>query len=512
MACPFVCPRGKLRSLPPGLATGFPSPKVETGGSSELMNFYTTSYMVAHVSFLLSPGQPRFRPRLGHHTGAGFVPNSCSALSYLLCPRSTSEACCQDIATSTTTKHFKPFWLPDGSSVLPRRVHQPGSGYLQECPPACLYTGRLSPQHAGVLQGSPKTSREHGTEKHHTGPAQPGVSLGVLVAMGLAPSPGEFPGGFGGAGGHETSSIHMRVWGCWWPWDQLQSWEGLVVLGLAPSSGGLRGAGGHETTSDPRSSWGCQSALPGNSETASGAELGTGDSPGGSPWPLPHLLPTGILQKTTIGAKEQSGFTRAIPGSNAILPALPGQPLGVSVTRMDYVPSVHSHGRETLAALPAGSERGSGFSREVPGSLGTAVSRIPSHCLTPRVLLVLMPIAPTQGLQAPRVTLSSLLGHQTVGRMVGGGTALSPPLLPSLSLCPCTQPTSLLQEPSGFSTNYSQNITLGPALSPTAPAPPCRDPSWTARPMGGIQPQRPSGFSTNNHSTGLGGTVGHLLA
>ncbi|NXX39192.1 PPR32 phosphatase, partial [Tricholaema leucomelas] len=198
MACPFVCPRGKLRSLPPGLATGFPSPKLETGGSSELMNFYTTSYTVAH-------GQPRFRPRLGHHTGAGFVPNNYSALSYLLCPRSTH---CQDIATSTTTKHFKPLWLPDGSSLLPRRVHQPGSGYLQECPTACLYTGRLSPQHAGVLQGSPKTSREHGTEKHHTGPARPG-----------------------------------------------------------------------------------------------------------------------ILQKMTIGAKEQSGFTRAIPRSNAILPALPGQPV-----------------------------------------------------------------------------------------------------------------------------------------------------------------------------------------
>lgn len=36
-------------------------------------------------------------------------------------------------------------------------------------------------------------------------------------------------------------------------------------------------------------------------------------------------------------------------------------------------------------------------------------------------------------------------------------------------------------------------------------------PTWMVRPMGGIQPQRPSGFSTNNHPTGLGDITGHLL-
>ncbi|XP_054027667.1 protein phosphatase 1 regulatory subunit 32 [Dryobates pubescens] len=335
MACPVACPRGKLRSLPPGLAAGFPSPKLETGGSSELLSFYTTSYRVAH-------GQPRFRPRLGRHTGAGFVPNNYSALSYLLCPRSTSEGCCRDVAASTTTEHFRPLWLPDGRSFLPRHVQQPGSGYLQESAPAWLYT-------EGVLQGPPKPSRECGTEKLHPGPARPD-----------------------------------------------------------------------------------------------------------------------ILQKMTIGAKQQSGFTRATPRTKDSLAALPGQPLGVSVTRMDYVPSVHSHGRETLAALPLGSERGSGFAREVPRSLGT----------------VDLPRLGHQGLQAPGVTHSSFLGHPRVGRT----------------------------EPSGFTTNYSQNVTLGPTWSPPAPAHCCRDPSWTARPMGGIQPQRPSGFSTNNHSTGLADSVGHLLA
>ncbi|XP_040985073.1 protein phosphatase 1 regulatory subunit 32 isoform X5 [Aquila chrysaetos chrysaetos] len=144
-----------------------------------------------------------------------------------------------------------------------------------------------------------------------------------------------------------------------------------------------------------------------------------------------------VLQKTTIGAKEQSGFTRATPRSDSILPVLPAQPLGVSITTTDYLPSVRSHGGETLLALPACSERGNGFSREVPGCLGTA-------------------------------------------------------------------------EPLGFTINHGQYVTPHPTPSPTVPAWCWQGPTWMVRPMGGIQPQRPSGFSTNNHPTGLGDITGHL--
>ncbi|NWH53891.1 PPR32 phosphatase, partial [Fregata magnificens] len=156
-ACPFVCPRAKLRSLP----QGSPAAGLGTGGSADLMNFYATSYAVAY-------GQPRFRPRLGHHTGTGYASNNHSAVSHLLCPRSIAAGHCQDTATSTTAEHFKPFWLPDGRSLLPRHVHQPGSGYLQESSLSCLRTGVVSPQHMQLLQGPPKASREHGTKSHHT--------------------------------------------------------------------------------------------------------------------------------------------------------------------------------------------------------------------------------------------------------------------------------------------------------------------------------------------------------
>ncbi|XP_050752937.1 protein phosphatase 1 regulatory subunit 32 [Gymnogyps californianus] len=350
-ACPFVCPRAKLLlqdSPAAGLGTVSPSAKACTGGSADLMNFYATSYAVAH-------GQPHFRPHLGHHTSTGYVSNNQSAISCLLCPCSAAEGHCQDTATSTAAEHFKPLWLPDGQSLLPRHIHQPGSGYLQESSLSCLRTGAVSPQQTRFLQDPPKTSREHGTESCRAGPAQPDV-----------------------------------------------------------------------------------------------------------------------LQKTTIGTKEQSGFTRATPRSNSILPALPGQPLGISITTTDYLPSVRSHGGETLPVLPAGSERGSGFSREVPGCVGTAGLPAVGH---PIPLI-------SRGLQAPRVTQASRLGQQGAGR----------------------------KEPSGFTTNHGQYVTPHPTLSPTVPARCWRDPTWTARPVGGIQPQRPSGFSTNNRPTGLGDIVGHLPA
>ncbi|XP_054053703.1 protein phosphatase 1 regulatory subunit 32 [Rissa tridactyla] len=411
-APPFVCPRAKLRSLPrgspaAGLATVTPSAKAHARGSADLMNFYATSYAVAY-------GQSRFRPCLGRHTVTGYVSNNRWDMSCLL---RAAEGHCQDAARSTTAEHFQPLMLPDGRSLLPRHVHQPGSGYLQASSLSCLRTRTASPQHLPLLQGPPNAHREHGTGGRRAGPAQPGTGLGVSVIPGPAPS----PGGFGGVGDPGASSIPRRVWGC----RMVTPW---LPVGLCAGRAGDR----------------------------------AGDR--GAP-SLPHLPPPDVLQKTTVGTKEQSGFTRATPRSDSVLP---GQPLAVSVTATDYLPSVHSHGVETLPALPTGSERGSGFSREVPSCLATAGLPAVGHPL---------PLI-SRGLRAPRVTQASPLGQQVVGRM----------------------------EPSGFTTNHNQYV---PPVSPTAPAQCWGGPTWTARPMGGIQPQRPSGFSTNNHPTGLGDIVGH---
>ncbi|NWQ81598.1 PPR32 phosphatase, partial [Columbina picui] len=142
--CPFVHPRPrvKLRS----------SARGQAGGSTDIMNFYATTYGLAY-------GQPCFRPRLGYHTGAGFVSNYHSDVPSLL--RSYGDAEGYD-SISTTTEHFQPHWHPDGRGLLPRHLHQPPSGYHQECPPCCLCAGGVSPQHRWHHQDIPKSLGEWG--------------------------------------------------------------------------------------------------------------------------------------------------------------------------------------------------------------------------------------------------------------------------------------------------------------------------------------------------------------
>ncbi|XP_040985070.1 protein phosphatase 1 regulatory subunit 32 isoform X2 [Aquila chrysaetos chrysaetos] len=134
------------------------------------------------------------------------------------------------------------------------------------------------------------------------------------------------------------------------------------------------------------------------------------------------------------------------PRDNFALPQL-----GVSITTTDYLPSVRSHGGETLLALPACSERGNGFSREVPGCLGTAVSRTPSHCPAPCALPVLIhyphaglarggPPHPTRLPRAAGTPSDPGQPSGTAGCRQEGGCRQG--LVP-IPAGPCTQPTSI---------------------------------------------------------------------
>ncbi|XP_040465619.1 protein phosphatase 1 regulatory subunit 32 [Falco naumanni] len=243
------------------------SAKAHTRGSTNLINFNATSHALAH-------GQLRIPPCLSHHIVTGYVSNNRSAISCLISPHSTAEGHCQDTTTSTTAEHFKPFWFPDGRSLLPWHVHQS---------------------------------------------------------------------------------------------------------------------------------------------------------------------------------------------------------LGIKVTTTDYLPSMCSHqGEKMLPVLPAGSERGSRFRQEVPGSLDRMGLPVVDHPV-PRI---------SRGLQAPRVTQVAQLGQQGAGR----------------------------KELLGFTINYGQDVTPHPTRFTTAPAWCWRGPTWMPGCVGGIQPQRPSGFSTNNHPTRLEDIGGHLVA
>ncbi|XP_040416216.1 protein phosphatase 1 regulatory subunit 32 isoform X1 [Cygnus olor] len=117
------------------------------------MDFHATTYVVAY-------GHPGFRPYLGHHVGAGFVSNTPSDAAGLVRPRSAAGGHFRDTAASTTAEHLQPLLLPDGRSLLPQHVHQPGSGYGRQQPLPHLRAGAVSP---------PPASGEHGSDPAQTG-------------------------------------------------------------------------------------------------------------------------------------------------------------------------------------------------------------------------------------------------------------------------------------------------------------------------------------------------------
>uniref|UniRef100_A0A8B9UGP5 Uncharacterized protein n=1 Tax=Anas zonorhyncha TaxID=75864 RepID=A0A8B9UGP5_9AVES len=388
---PFVCPRAKLRSLPwgsPALGLGPFSAKPRAGDSGDLMDFYATTYAVAY-----GRGHPGFRPFLGHHVGAGFVSNTRSDAAGLIRPRSVAGGC-----------HFQPLLLPDGRSLLPRHVHQPGSGYGREQPLPHLRAGAVSP---------PPASGEHGAD-----PALSGTVLG----------------------------------------GQLQAREGLGV----PEA---------RCPAQPQKAGGCPRLC----------ELwGSRAEP---PHPISH--PADVLQRTTIGAKEETGFTRATPLSGIILPAALGQPgRGGEVTPNwgppHPIPPHPKQGGRALPVLARGSDRGSGFSRETPLSVPVSGSRpVPVPCVPPPA----SPAVPTQ---------------EPSGFTTNNGCATTPLWTPSPAAPgECSRDGGCGYGAGGPSPDPSPfGFTAQPG------------PSRTARPWGGVQAPRHSGFGTNNLRTALGGGGG----
>ncbi|XP_061469045.1 stabilizer of axonemal microtubules 4 [Rhineura floridana] len=182
-----------------------------------------------------------------------------------------------------------------------------------------------------------------------------------------------------------------------------------------------------------------------------------------------------VLQKKTIGAKEETGFTEGCL-ANPIMdrPTFQDSIPGVSIMKTDYLPSSLPHGDEFLPVLSKGSERGSGFSRqnlgpppdaEVPGPL--------SH-------------SQFQGLQQQPQTQTNLLGREYVGNKEPTGFSLN-----NLSyVTPAYDPDLPNRFLTSYNSKFYENIPKGLDRE-----------GWT---RGGIQPHQAGGFATNNHTSGLG--------
>ncbi|XP_048341651.1 protein phosphatase 1 regulatory subunit 32 isoform X2 [Sphaerodactylus townsendi] len=186
-----------------------------------------------------------------------------------------------------------------------------------------------------------------------------------------------------------------------------------------------------------------------------------------------------LLQKKTIGAKEETGFTEGCLSNPVIDKSLSqNSSPGVSIMKTDYQPSSFPHGDEFLPVLSKGSERGSGFSRQKglflppqehpPGGEG--------------------PLSHTQfqGLQRLPQTQNNLLGRENVGNKELSGFSINNPS----HVTPPYDP----ELPNRFLTSYNskfyENVPKGIDRE-----------GWT---RGGIQPQQAGGFTTNNHATDLG--------
>ncbi|XP_065447870.1 stabilizer of axonemal microtubules 4 isoform X2 [Chrysemys picta bellii] len=176
-----------------------------------------------------------------------------------------------------------------------------------------------------------------------------------------------------------------------------------------------------------------------------------------------------FLQRKTIGAKEETGFTEGTQRNPiAILPPPPGEP-----------------GDEFLPVLSKGSERETGFSRDKGNGL-SAMGLL--HAAPQPGAERSEPLSHAQfrGLQRPLQTQTNLLGREYVGNKELSGFSINnkkyvtPPYDPDL-------PNKYL---SSYNSKFYDNTLKGVDRE-----------GWT---RGGIQPQQPGGFATNNHVTELG--------
>ncbi|XP_030416711.1 protein phosphatase 1 regulatory subunit 32 isoform X2 [Gopherus evgoodei] len=196
-----------------------------------------------------------------------------------------------------------------------------------------------------------------------------------------------------------------------------------------------------------------------------------------------------FLQRKTIGAKEETGFTEGTQWNPiTILPSPPGEPRsqpGISITKTDFLPSALLHGDEFLPVLSKGSAQETGFSRDKHNGL-SAMGLL--HAAPQPGVEGSGPLSHTQfrGLQRPLQTQTNLLGREYVGNKELSGFSINnkkyvtSPYDPDL-------PNKYL---SSYNSKFYDNTLKGVDRE-----------GWT---HGGIQPQQPGGFATNNHVTGLG--------
>ncbi|XP_012518182.1 PREDICTED: protein phosphatase 1 regulatory subunit 32 isoform X2 [Propithecus coquereli] len=366
-----------MGKLPLGVVS--PYVKMSSGGCTDPLKFYATSYCTAY-------GREDFKPQAGSHVGTGYKSNYRPVVSYQASLDALDNPAMGEQVRgnyqTVTSQSYCPLEVPDGKYPLPWNMHQTGSGYSREKPGASVPTKEVRKVHFDT--------QEHGPQ----------------AITGLEPRDGPLL--------HQRQGKDSLEW---------ENWRhGPRFMTSEYNSKYLR-----EPSNQPD-----------------------------------------LLQKKSVGAKENTGFTEG-SNENPIVfqppsQALPGDP-----------------GDEFLPVLPRGSERETGF------------SRVNERTLNPRVPPPGPELSSTshrqfQPPQRVQQTNVALLGRETVGKKEPTGFSINNP---SYVWSP-HDPDRDNRYLTTYNQGYFENIPKGLDRE-----------GWT---RGGIQPQTPGGYTLNQPVTRMEAT------
>uniref|UniRef100_A0A8C6DU11 Stabilizer of axonemal microtubules 4 n=1 Tax=Moschus moschiferus TaxID=68415 RepID=A0A8C6DU11_MOSMO len=366
-----------MGKLPLGVVS--PYVKMSSGGCTDPLKFYATSYCTAY-------GREDFKPRVGSHKGTGYKSNYRPVVSYqqhldALDNPAMGEQVCNNFQT-VTSQSYRPLEVPDGTYPLPWNLHQTNSGYSRE------------------------------------------------KASAVTPI-------------KEVRKVHFDT----------QDYGPQAITGLEPKDVPLL----HQQQNKGSLEW---------ENSRHGPRFMTSEYNSKYLKELSHQ--PDLLQKNSIGAKEETGFTKE-SNKNPIVfqppsQALPGDP-----------------GDEFLPVLARGSERETGFSQVNERTLNP---RVPPPCPEPSS----MSHWQFQSPQRTQQTNVALLGRETVGNKEPSGFSLNNPSYVQSPYDPDVDNHYLTT----YNQGYFENIPKGLDRE-----------GWT---RGGLQPQKPGGYALNHPVTRLEAT------
>ncbi|XP_074228029.1 stabilizer of axonemal microtubules 4 isoform X1 [Camelus bactrianus] len=439
-----------MGKLPLGVVS--PYVKMSSGGCTDPLKFYATSYCTAY-------GREDFKPCMGTHKGTGYRSNYRPMVSYQANLDALDNPATGYGLSNASSPPARPGLSPQGQRSSSDQLQAPRTGTLSIAWPRSGVLGDSGPG------AQPGAQREQVDNKFQTETSQNYRPL--EVPDGKYPLPWNL---------HQTNSGYSREKpSAATPTKEVrkvhfdtQDYGPQAITGAEPKDVPLL----HQQQNKGSLEW--ENSRHGPRFMTSEYNSKYLKEPSNQP---------DLLQKKSIGAKEETGFTGESTKNPIIFQpnsqALPGDPVLLpsrSVTRSDFLPITHPHGDEFLPVLARGSERETGFSRVNERILNP---RVPTPGPEP-CSMSHWQFQPPQRVQQTNV---ALLGRETVGKKEPTGFSLNNPSYVRSPYDPDLDNRYLTT----YNQGYFENIPKGLDRE-----------GWT---RGGIQPQKPGGYALNQPVT-----------